>query len=132
MLAGLRQFPAGTDIRLIALRDDMAAEGPLHAYLRDRFGLSPAQFAQLVRNTAQAADLLSQTCAKGTLAFDPDAEVFLLTGAARRGNWIAPGPACDPAAGGGRSPGPGGIGRSGRPGDRGDLGSERPLRFGRL
>ncbi|TCO71580.1 hypothetical protein [Rhodovulum euryhalinum] len=80
MLEGLRHFPAGTYSRLMALNEDLAAGGPLHAYLKDSFGLTEAQFGQLVRNTAMAADILSAACAGGTLAFDLEAEAFLKDG----------------------------------------------------
>ncbi len=80
MLQGLRRFPPATYARLMELRADLDAEGPLHDYLQDSFGLSEAQFAQLVNNTRLAADLLSATCAEDTLALDLDAEAFLITG----------------------------------------------------
>jgi hypothetical protein len=81
MLEGLRRLPPATYARLMELRADLDAEGPLHAYLRDSFGLSEAQFAQLVNNTRLAADLLSTACAEGTLALDLDATAYLITGA---------------------------------------------------
>jgi hypothetical protein len=61
------------------LRADLDAEGPLHAYLRDSFGLSEAQFAQLVNNTRLAAGLLAAACEAGSLALDLDAEAFLIS-----------------------------------------------------
>jgi hypothetical protein len=44
MLEKLRHFPAGTYRQLMALDADLQAEGPLHAYLHDSFGLATAQF----------------------------------------------------------------------------------------
>jgi hypothetical protein len=79
MLEGLRRFPPATYARLMELRADLDAEGPLHAYLRDSFGLSEAQFAQLVNNTRLAADLLAAACEAGSLALDLDAEAFLIS-----------------------------------------------------
>jgi hypothetical protein len=80
MLEGLRRFPPETYARLMELRSDLEAEGPLHTYLRDSFGLSEAQFAQLLNNTRLAADLLAAACEDGTLALDLDAEAYLVAG----------------------------------------------------
>lgn len=80
MLDGLRHFPAETYAKLMALDADLKAEGPLHAYLRDSFGLDARQFAQIVKNTSLAAEILSGACRAGTMAFDLDPEAFLLTG----------------------------------------------------
>lgn len=83
MLEKMRHFPAATYAKLMALNADLQAEGPLHAYLRDSFGLSDAQFEQIVKNTGLAAGILSDTCKRGELAFDVEPEAFLMTGAVR-------------------------------------------------
>ena len=82
MLQKLRHFPATTYRKLKALDADFAAQGPLYAYLRDSFGLDDRQLAQVVKNTALAAEILSTTCASGALRFDLDASAFFLSGTA--------------------------------------------------
>lgn len=64
----------------MALNADLRAEGPLHAYLKKSFGLDDRQFAQLVRNTGLAADILSAACRDGTLVFDLDPAALLKDG----------------------------------------------------
>jgi hypothetical protein len=81
MLEKLRHFPVGTYRQLMALDADLQAGGPLHAYLRDSFGLASAQFDQLVANTALAASILRTSCERGDLRFDLDPEAFLVSGA---------------------------------------------------
>lgn len=81
MLEKLRHFPATTYARLMALNADLQAGGPLHAYLRDSFGLSDREFAQIVNNTALAAGILSGSCGRGDLTFDLEPEAFFITGA---------------------------------------------------
>ncbi len=81
MLEGMRHFPARSYARLIALNKDLQAQGPLFAYLRDSFGLSEGQLAQIVKNTALASGILSDTCKRGELTFDVEPEAFLLNGA---------------------------------------------------
>ena len=80
MLEKLRHFPATTYAKLVALNADLQAEGPLFAYLRDAFGISDRQLQQIVANTALATQILSDTCKRGELAFDLDAEAYFLTG----------------------------------------------------
>lgn len=80
MLENLRHFPAGPYRQLMALDADLQAKGPIHAYLRDSFGLSGAQFAQIVANTALAAQLLRASCSRGELRFDLDPQEFLVGG----------------------------------------------------
>ena len=80
MLEKLRHFPVGTYRQLMALDADLQAQGPLHAYLRDSFGLSGAQFDQLVVNTALAAQILRASCERGELRLDLDPQAFLLSG----------------------------------------------------
>lgn len=80
MLEKLRHFPATTYTQLVALNADLQADGPLHAYLRDSFGISDRQLAQIIANTALATQILSETCKRGELAFDLDPEAFFLTG----------------------------------------------------
>jgi hypothetical protein len=81
MLEKLRHFPATTYEKLMALHADLQAGGPLHAYLRDSFGLSDREFAQIVNNTALAAGILSESCRRGDLTFDLEPEEFFITGA---------------------------------------------------
>lgn len=80
MLEGMRHFPASTYAKLMALNADLQAGGPLHAYLHDSFGLSAAQFDQIVTNTALSAGILSDSCRRGDLVFDVDPETFFLAG----------------------------------------------------
>jgi hypothetical protein len=80
MLEKMRRFPAATYARLMALDADLRAQGPLHAYLRDSFGLDERQFGQLVRNTGLAAGVLRDACRRGDLVFDVEPEEFFLTG----------------------------------------------------
>lgn len=82
MLQKLRHFPAGTYRQLMALDADLQAQGPLHAYLSDSFGLATAQFDQLVANTALAAQILRETCERGDLRLDLDPQAFLVSGSA--------------------------------------------------
>ena len=81
MLEKLRHFPATTYRKLMALHADLQSGGPLHAYLRDSFGLSDREFGQIVTNTALAAGILSDSCAKGALTFDLEPEAFFLDAA---------------------------------------------------
>ncbi|THD82421.1 hypothetical protein E7811_15370 [Aliigemmobacter aestuarii] len=80
MLQKLRHFPVETYRKLMALDADLQAQGPLHAYLRDSFGLATAQFEQLVTNTALAANILRTSCERGDLRFDLDPQAFLVSG----------------------------------------------------
>lgn len=81
MLEKMRRFPAATYRRLMALAADFRAQGPLHAYVRDSFGLDDRQVAQIVGNTALAAGILGDACRRGALVFDVEPEEFFLTGA---------------------------------------------------
>ena len=80
MLEKLRHFPAVTFQKLVAMDADFRAQGPLFAYARDSFGLDGKQLAQVVRNTALAVSILGETCRKGEMRFDLDAEAFFLHG----------------------------------------------------
>jgi len=80
MLEKMRHFRADTYRRLLALETDFAASGPLYRYLKDSFGLSQAEFEQVLANTASAADILRASCKAGRLRFDVEAEEFLLQG----------------------------------------------------
>jgi hypothetical protein len=80
MLEKLRHFPAGTYRQLMALVADLQAQGPLHGYLRDSFGLATAQLDQLVANAALAAQILRTSCERGDLRFDLDPQAFLVSG----------------------------------------------------
>lgn len=80
MLEKLRHFPAATYRKLMALNSDFADQGELYAYVRDSFGLDERQVEQVVKNTALAAGILSDTCARGEMLFDLEPEQFFLTG----------------------------------------------------
>jgi hypothetical protein len=80
MLEKLRHFPATTYTKLMALNADLQTGGELYAYLRDSFGLSDREFAQIVSNTALAAGILADSCARGDLTFDLEPEEFFVTG----------------------------------------------------
>ena len=80
MLERIRHYGADTYRRLLQLDQDFADEGELFHYVRASFGLSDAQFQQIVDNTRKAAAILRGTCRAGKLRFDLDPEVFLATG----------------------------------------------------
>lgn len=80
MLEKLRHFPATTYAKLARLDADFSAQGPLLAYVRDNFGLDDRQVAQIVKNTALAFGILSETCRRGELLFDLEPETFFVTG----------------------------------------------------
>ena len=80
MLEKIRHYNPDTYQRLLRLAADLRERGEIYAYLRDNFNLSSAQLAQVVKNSGQAADILSATCRAGKLRFDLDPEQFLLTG----------------------------------------------------
>jgi hypothetical protein len=82
MLDDIFHYPAATYRQLLALEADLAAEGPVHGYLKSSFGLSDRQFAQLVKNTLLAAATLRMQCQAGAIRFDLDPQAFLLTGTA--------------------------------------------------
>jgi len=70
MLEKIRHFDAGTYQRLIALKNDYAAQGPLYQHLVGTFYLDAKQIAQVVANTKEAAGILQATCRAGSLRFD--------------------------------------------------------------
>jgi hypothetical protein len=78
MLEKLRHFAASTYRRLLALDEDFARQGPLHAYVGTQFGLNQAQFGQVVANTKAAAAILRASCGRGELHFDLEPATFLL------------------------------------------------------
>jgi hypothetical protein len=80
MLEKIRHYNPETYHRLIALDKDFKAKGKLYAYLRDTFGLTPAQLDQAVANTQAAADILRGTCKARKLRFDLDPAAFLASG----------------------------------------------------
>ena len=82
MLEKIRHYSPETYRRLMRLDEDFANQGELFAYVRGTFGLSDAQFRQVVDNTRKAADILRDTCRAGKLRFDLDPEAFLATGEA--------------------------------------------------
>lgn len=80
MLQKIRHYNPQMFGRLLRLAADLRDQGKLYTYLRDNFGLSPAQLKQVVNNTRQAADILGATCRAGKLRFDLDPQNYLLTG----------------------------------------------------
>ncbi len=81
MLEKLRHFPATTYIKLAALDADFRTQGPLLAYVRDSFGLNDRQVSQIVKNTALAFAILSDTCKRGEMIFDLEPDTFFVEGA---------------------------------------------------
>jgi len=80
MLERIRHYAPETYRRLMALDRDLAAKGPLHEHVRTTFGLSDAEFAQVVENTRSAGAILRATCRAGKMRFDLDPEALLATG----------------------------------------------------
>jgi hypothetical protein len=80
MLENLRHYRASAYEQLMRLDHDLQAEGPLHEYIRNTFGLSDREFAQLAANASAAAASLRDACNAGQLSFDVEPEEFLLTG----------------------------------------------------
>jgi hypothetical protein len=80
MLENLRHYRASAYERLLRLHNDFAAHGPLHEHVRTSFGLSEAEFRQVVANTAAAAGILHADCAAGRLRFDIEPEELLASG----------------------------------------------------
>jgi hypothetical protein len=83
MLGKLRHYNASTYRRLMAMDRDFAGQGPLWTYTRTTFGLSEAEFRQVVQNLREAASILRSSCAAGKLRFDLEPEMLLLEGAVR-------------------------------------------------
>ena len=80
MLEKIRHYSADTYRRLLRLAADFESGGKLHDYVRDSFGLSRAQFEQVVNNTRLAAGILHDSCRADKLRFDLDPAALLLTG----------------------------------------------------
>ena len=83
MLEKLRHYSASTYRRLQALDRDFADQGPLWSYTRATFGLSEAEFRQVVANAREAATILRSNCTAGRIRFDLDPEAFLRDGAVK-------------------------------------------------
>ena len=83
MLEKIRHYSPETYRRLMRLDRDFATQGELYAYVRDTFGLSEAQFRQVVTNTQKAAEIVRNTCRSGKLRFDLDPLAFLVAGDAQ-------------------------------------------------
>jgi hypothetical protein len=83
MLEKLRHYSAVTYAQLMGLDRDFVAQGPLWTYTRTTFGLSDAEFRQVVANTREAAGVLRASCRAGRLRFDLDPEAYLSSGVAR-------------------------------------------------
>jgi hypothetical protein len=82
MLEKIRHYSPDTYRRLMRLDNDFATQGELYGYVRDTFGLSNAQFRQVVTNTHKAAEIIRNTCRARKLRFDLDPEAFLVSGKA--------------------------------------------------
>lgn len=80
MLAAVRHVPPQTYRRLIALADDLQAQGPLAGHLRSSYGFSAAEFSHFAANARDAADTLRASCKAGRLRFDLDPDAFLRDG----------------------------------------------------
>ena len=80
MLEKIRHYNPETWRRLMALDRDFMEKGLLYGYVRDTFGLTDAQFEQVVTNTHKAAEILRASCRAGNLRFDLDPEMFFLNG----------------------------------------------------
>jgi hypothetical protein len=77
MLEKLRHLSGPTYERLQALDRDFGRQGPLWSYTRTTFGLSDAEFRQVVANVREAAAILRGNCAAGRIRFDLDPEAYL-------------------------------------------------------
>ena len=80
MLEKLRHYRPATYRKLMDLDRDFQQQGELYQYLRTTFALSDRQVERIVRNTAEAARILRQSCKAGKLRFDLDPETYLRTG----------------------------------------------------
>jgi hypothetical protein len=80
MLERMRHYSAGTYRRLMALDADLGTRGPLHEHIRTTFGLSDAEFNQVVANTRSAASILRESCRAGRLRFDLEPDELLRDG----------------------------------------------------
>ena len=80
MLEKIRHYSADTYRRLMRLQQDFEEQGELYRYVRGTFGLSDAQFRQVISNTGKAAAILRDTCRAGKLRFDLAPEEFLASG----------------------------------------------------
>ncbi|RZA08594.1 MAG: hypothetical protein EOP11_04395 [Proteobacteria bacterium] len=74
MLEKIRHYNAGTYQRLQALNADFQSGGTIYQHLKGSFFLDDAQIKQIVKNTAEAAQILKSTCLAGKLRFDLDFE----------------------------------------------------------
>ena len=80
MLEKLRHFDGGVYRRLMALNADLQSQGPVYQWTATSLGLDQGQIDQIVKNTALAAGILSDTCRNGDLVFDLNPKQFFLTG----------------------------------------------------
>jgi hypothetical protein len=80
MLEALRHYNAATYSKLMALDQDLAANGPLWSHTRDSFGLSDAEFRRIAGNVRDAAAILRASCHAGRLRLDLQPEAFLRDG----------------------------------------------------
>ena len=91
MLEKIRHYNAGMYRKLIALKNDFSAQGPLYQHVKATFGLGQKDFQMVVGNTLLAANILQSTCKAGKLRFDLDPkDVILGTNVEQKLNCDAP------------------------------------------
>jgi hypothetical protein len=80
MLESLRHYRANAYQQLMRLDRDFQSGGQIHRHVGSVFGLNEREFAQVRRNTAEAAAILRASCQAGRLRLDVEPEEFFLTG----------------------------------------------------
>ncbi len=80
MLEKIRHYNPKTYKRLMTLDSELQNQGELYHYVRGTFGLSTAQFNQIVDNVHKAANILRSACQAHKLRLDLDPDSFFLTG----------------------------------------------------
>lgn len=78
MLEKIRHYNVEMYRKLIGLKNDFAAQGPIYQHLKSTFGLGSRDFQMLVGNTQLAANIIQSTCRAGKLRFDLDPKDFIL------------------------------------------------------
>jgi hypothetical protein len=78
-LERLRHLNGTTYRQLIRLAKDIEGKGALYSSLRDSFDLPDAYADVIAENTIQVAQILRKTCQAGTLKFDLNPELYLVT-----------------------------------------------------
>lgn len=91
MLEKIRHFNVDMYRKLIAMKNDFSAQGPLYQHVKNTFGLGQRDFQMIVGNTLLATNILQGTCKAGKLRFDLDPkDVILGTNVEQRLNCDAP------------------------------------------